>query len=81
MPQLPFGNAHRRRKPSPFYGLDDDLPLLGKLRFVLLLPFRSYSAHILRTIHSDARDGIPVRDCSTLEEAHPPLNPLRSLYL
>ena len=27
-PQLPFGNARKYRSAAPFYGLNDDLPLL-----------------------------------------------------
>ncbi len=27
MPQLPYGNHGVKRKPSPFYGLEDELPL------------------------------------------------------
>lgn len=31
LPQLPWGNLGKGRRPSPFYGKDDDLPLLVML--------------------------------------------------
>jgi xanthine/uracil permease len=31
MPVLPWGNNRKHRRPSPFYGLEDDLPILIQL--------------------------------------------------